>query len=160
MKENWTECFQSKNQCAFTKVMTILVWCTINSKINGTLKGFYLLILKLHSILAVLNLLGHNNITISYYVQVNSLRLKSNHYQCWDLINWTLIFSFDTWDNKFEAALMRSLWTISHFSKNSFHWLDFSPSLHFPCFGNWWIFDSHFDHIFYTYLRMNDFVEF
>ena len=31
---------------------------------------------KLHSILVVPNLLAHNNITISYYVQVNTLRLK------------------------------------------------------------------------------------
>ena len=31
-------------------------------------KGVYLPISKLHSILAVANLLGHNNITISYYV--------------------------------------------------------------------------------------------
>ena len=35
-------------------------------------KGFYLLI-SIHTILAVANLLAHNNITISYYVQVNSL---------------------------------------------------------------------------------------
>ena len=42
------------------------------------LTGFYLPISKLHSILAVANLLAHNNITISYYVQVNSLWLKSS----------------------------------------------------------------------------------
>ena len=42
-------------------------------------KGVYLPISKLHSILAVANLLAHNNITISYYVQVNSLRLKYTH---------------------------------------------------------------------------------
>ena len=34
---------------------------TIASKINGTLKGVYLPISKLHSILAVANLLDHNN---------------------------------------------------------------------------------------------------
>ena len=39
---------------------------------------FLLAHLKLHSILAVPNLLGYNNIPISYYVQVNSLRLKSS----------------------------------------------------------------------------------
>ena len=52
---------------------------TINSKINGTPKGVYLPISKLHSILAVANLLAHNNITIyiSYYGKVNSLQLKS-----------------------------------------------------------------------------------
>ena len=37
--------------------------CTINSKIYGTPKGAYLPISKLHSILAVVNLLAHNNIT-------------------------------------------------------------------------------------------------
>ena len=42
----------------------------INSKINGTPKGFYLTISKLHSILSVANLLAHNNKTISYYMQV------------------------------------------------------------------------------------------
>ena len=36
-------------------------------------KCFYLPISKLHFILAVPNLLAHNIITISYYVQVNSL---------------------------------------------------------------------------------------
>ena len=45
---------------------------TINSKINGTPKGVYLPISKLHFILAVANLLAHNNITISYYGQVNT----------------------------------------------------------------------------------------
>ena len=52
--------------------------CTINSKINGIPKGVYLPISKLHSILVIANLLAHNNITINYYMQVNSLRLKSN----------------------------------------------------------------------------------
>ena len=46
--------------------------CTISSKINGTLKGIYSPISKLHSILSVAHLLAHNNITISYYGQVNS----------------------------------------------------------------------------------------
>ena len=35
---------------------------TINGKINGTPKSFYLPISKLHSILVVPNLYGHNNI--------------------------------------------------------------------------------------------------
>ena len=35
--------------------------CTIASKINGTPKGVNLPISKLHSILAVANLLAHNN---------------------------------------------------------------------------------------------------
>ena len=47
------------------------------------LKGFYLPISKLYSILAVANLLAHNNITICYYLQVNSLRLKSNLASKW-----------------------------------------------------------------------------
>ena len=45
---------------------------TINSKINGTPKGVYLIISKLYSILAEANLLAHNNITISNYGQVNT----------------------------------------------------------------------------------------
>ena len=49
--------------------MIIYGWIdTINSKINGTPKGIYLPISKLYSILAVANLLAHNNITISYHV--------------------------------------------------------------------------------------------
>ena len=36
--------------------------CTINSKINGTLKGVYLSVSKIHSILAVANLLAHSNL--------------------------------------------------------------------------------------------------
>ena len=36
--------------------------CTITSKINGTPKGVYLPISKLHSILALANLLAHNNL--------------------------------------------------------------------------------------------------
>ena len=41
-----------------------------------TPKNVYLLILKLHSILAVANLLADNNLLLCYYVQVNSLLLK------------------------------------------------------------------------------------
>ena len=56
---------------------------TINSKINGTAKGVYLRISKLHSILVITNLLPHNNITINYYMQVNSLWLKLNVASKW-----------------------------------------------------------------------------
>ena len=45
---------------------------------NDTPKGVYLPISKLHCILAVANLLAHNNIKISFYLQLNSLQLKSN----------------------------------------------------------------------------------
>ena len=45
--------------------------CTITSKISGTPKGVYLPITKLHSILAVANLLAHNNISqICYCGQI------------------------------------------------------------------------------------------
>ena len=50
--------------------------CTINSKINGTPIGVDLTISKLHSILAVANLLVHDNLWLCYYGQVNSVRLK------------------------------------------------------------------------------------
>ena len=46
-------------------------------------KGVFLPISKLHSILAVANLLVHNNMTMSYYVQINSLRLKSTVASKW-----------------------------------------------------------------------------
>ena len=38
--------------------------------------GVYFSISKLHSILALPNLFAHNNIAVSYYGQVNLLRLK------------------------------------------------------------------------------------
>ena len=44
----------------------------INSKINGTPKGFYLPISKLHLILAIANLLAHNNKWFCYYGQVKT----------------------------------------------------------------------------------------
>ena len=47
---------------------SIGIKCTINSKINGTLKGLYLPISKLHLILAAANLLGHNNLWLWYYM--------------------------------------------------------------------------------------------
>ena len=57
---------------------------TINSKINGTPKDFTSPFRSYtHFILAVPNLLAHNNITISYYGQVNSLLLKSSVASKW-----------------------------------------------------------------------------
>ena len=67
--------------------------CTINGKINGTPKGVYSPISKLHSILAVAILLAHNNITISYYVQVNSLRWGFHLLCCWYSRSHSFIFS-------------------------------------------------------------------
>ena len=52
--------------------------CTITSKINSTPKEVYLPILKVYSILAVSNLLAHNNLWLCYHGHVNSPRLKSN----------------------------------------------------------------------------------
>ena len=46
-------------------------------------KGVYLSISKLHSILAAVNLLAHNNLWLCYYGQVNSLRLKSSVASKW-----------------------------------------------------------------------------
>ena len=47
-------------------------YCTIASKINATPKGVYLPISKLHSNLAVANLLAHNNISqICYCGQIS-----------------------------------------------------------------------------------------
>ena len=47
-------------------------YCTIASKINGTRRGVYLPISKLHSILAVANLLAHNNISQICYCGQNA----------------------------------------------------------------------------------------
>ena len=66
-----------------TKIIIYIVLCTVNSKINGTPKDVYLTISKQHYISGVRNLLAHNNITMSYYVQVNSLRLKLNVASKW-----------------------------------------------------------------------------
>ena len=43
---------------------------------NGTPKGVYMFISKLHWILTVANLLADNNLWLHYYVQVISVRLK------------------------------------------------------------------------------------
>ena len=57
---------------------------TIDSKINGTPQRCLLANLgAIHSILAIANLLALNNITISYYGQVNSLWVKSNVASKW-----------------------------------------------------------------------------
>ena len=60
-----------------------LIRCTIASEINGTSKGVYVPISKLHSILVIANLLAHNNLWLCYYGPVNSLRLKSNVTSIW-----------------------------------------------------------------------------
>ena len=44
------------------KFSTAKIECTINSKINGTTKCVHFLISKVHSILAVANLLAHNSL--------------------------------------------------------------------------------------------------
>ena len=46
--------------------------CAINSKINGTPKSVYLPFSKLNSILALANLLAHNNLFLSNYGQVKT----------------------------------------------------------------------------------------
>ena len=55
--------------------VNMIILSTIDSKINGTPKDVYLPISKLKIIITVANLLAHNNLTISCYMQVNSLRL-------------------------------------------------------------------------------------
>ena len=71
----------------------------------------------------------------------------------WNLLNGTFKFSSDIWDNKFEAALMRSLSTNSLFFQDSVDLLDLLPSLQFRWFDKWRNFDSRFDYYFYTYLE-------
>ena len=73
------QCILSREGCNTSRIKCFLHrinWhtsCTIINKINGTCPFS-----KLHSFLAVTNLLAHNNITIRYYGQVNSIRLKLN----------------------------------------------------------------------------------
>ena len=50
------------------------LYCTIASKINVTPKGVYLPISKKHSILAVANLLAHNNISQNLLLRSNFFR--------------------------------------------------------------------------------------
>ena len=69
-------------QC-INELFIILSLCTIDSKISGTPKGVYLPIFKIHSILAIANLLAHINSWLCYYGQVNSLRLKSSVASKW-----------------------------------------------------------------------------
>ena len=52
----------------FTQIK--ITFCTINSKINGTPKGFNLPISKLHSNLAVVNLIAHNNLWLCYHIGI------------------------------------------------------------------------------------------
>ena len=62
-----------------SQILIICLRCevgTITSKINVTPKDVYLPISNLHSILTVAILLAHNNRTIIYNVQENSLQLK------------------------------------------------------------------------------------
>ena len=60
-------------------VKSMLTQISIKRKINSTPKGFYLPILKLHSILTVANLVAHNNLGSCYYGQpgqVNLVRVR------------------------------------------------------------------------------------
>ena len=88
------------------KIIDCTPKCITNSKINSTpQKGVYMFISKLHSISEVPNLLAHNNITISYYVQVNSLRLKPTVVRKWASINacvGTIYFAVDGTLNAYQ----------------------------------------------------------
>ena len=70
----------SSELCSFLtciKDMTIFIskhhitQCAINSEVNCTPVGVSLPILKLHSIIAVTNLLAHNNLWLCFYGQVS-----------------------------------------------------------------------------------------
>ena len=77
----WTEQFPKSNGKA-------ILHLPIDSKINGTPKGVCLPISKLHSILAVTNLLAHNNISqICYCGQIS---LQSAAVNCSFLTIWHL----------------------------------------------------------------------
>ena len=63
----------------YSQSIIYIYTCTTASKINGTPKGVYLHISKLHSILAVANLLAHNNISqICYCGQISLQSAAAN----------------------------------------------------------------------------------
>ena len=72
-----------KSNLTYFQIIKGNLWYHITQQINGTPKGVYWPISKLHSILAVANLLAHNNITIIYYGPVNSLRLQLSVVSKW-----------------------------------------------------------------------------
>ena len=68
---------------------------TIASKINGTPKGVYLPISKLHSILAVANLLAHNNISQICYSSQISLQSAAVNCTFSDIFGGNIYFAGD-----------------------------------------------------------------
>ena len=85
--------FRSKSRSYSFQLSLFCQHCTIASKINDTPKSVYLPISKLHSILAVANLLPHNNISQICYSGKISLQsaavfltfrhLWGYHLFCW-----------------------------------------------------------------------------
>ena len=68
---------------------------TIASKINGTPKGVYLPISKLHSILAAANLLAHNNISQICYCGQVSLQSTAVIFWQYDAFGGNIYFAGD-----------------------------------------------------------------
>ena len=68
---------------------------TIDSKINDTPKGVYLPILKLHSILAVVNLLAHNNKSQICYCGQISLQSAADNWSFYDTFGGNIYFAGD-----------------------------------------------------------------
>ena len=70
--------------------------CSIASKINDTLRGVYLSISKLHSILDVANLLAHNNISQICYCGQFSLQSAA--------VNFSFFWQSDTFGGSIYFA--------------------------------------------------------
>ena len=80
--------------------------CTIASKINGTHKGVYLPISKLHSILAVANLLAHNNKSQICYCSQISLQSAAVNCTFSDTFGGNIYFAGDgTVNSKINGTL-------------------------------------------------------
>ena len=95
---------------------------TIKSKINGTPKDVYLPISKLRAFYYnPAYLLAHNNITISYYVKVNSLRLKSNVASKWSRKHLWGYHLYCCWILIVKRQMLNS-WFMNKFDENAFHW--------------------------------------
>ena len=73
-----------------------LMLCTITSKINVTPRGVYLFISKLHSILAIANLLAHNNISQICYCSQISLQCAVVYCSFSDTFKSTFYFAGDS----------------------------------------------------------------
>ena len=101
--------------------------CTFASKINGTLKGVYLPISKLHSILAVTNLFAHSNISQICYCGQISIQCAAVNFSC--SVNFGVHLFCWWWYNQLQNKSYPQRWLLANFeatldfSRTEFTWL-------------------------------------